>query len=130
MEFSERAVALSPMTPEYHKLYGRILLAVGDIEKGVAEIERSAQLTRYDQSGYDTLSNTYRHVAQYYMEKGDKVKAEQYRTKLLEIPEAIDKEMAAVSDLGRKLWRPGADFLKVTPVIEKNISEAQKISSQ
>ncbi len=129
LEFSERAVALSPMTPEYHKLYGMILLAVGDLDKGVTEIERSGQLAKYDQQSYDSLSSAYLLVAQHYLEKGEDAKAEPYLIKLQEIPDAINKEMAAVPDLGRKLWRPGADFLKVTPIIEKNISEAEKINS-
>ena len=53
----ERGLELEPHNANFHALYGAFLLRSGELERGVAELERSVALHPYEIRRYETLTD-------------------------------------------------------------------------
>lgn len=122
VQAARRAVELDPFSPNHRLNYGKALFFTGQIESGLAELEKLTELAPYDIRTWEVLTEAYHNVARYYQQQGETAKAEAYRAKMLEVPRRMEKVWQQVPEKYRRLWNAGPK-LEVTDYMKKLLAE-------
>ncbi|MFZ3171860.1 MAG: O-antigen ligase family protein [Carboxydocellales bacterium] len=123
-EYVDAAQRLNSGNIKIRLLKSRFLLSNGQIESGVREVEAALNLGPWLQDNYNSLSDVYFLVGQYYFTNGDQQKAKEYLRKAIGVSELLKQQAAKLTPETRKLWIR-VPMLEVSPAMQ----EAAKKSS-
>ncbi|MFZ5590689.1 MAG: O-antigen ligase family protein [Bacillota bacterium] len=101
---ARQAVETDPHSPNNVLNYGKALLFAGQIEQGIATLEKLPELAPYDIRTWEVLTEAYHNVAQYYQQQGETAKAEAYRAKMQEVPRRMEKVWQQVPEKYKRMW--------------------------
>lgn len=123
----KRALLLERANPTYYFIQGKLFLAQGDIEKGIASLESSAKLAPFNRDIYEELGYTYLMLGKYHLNKGEVDKGREYLNKVQEVGEIVRTKIAGMDEKVSKIQSP-LYRLEITENLAQHIKEAEYIN--
>lgn len=122
----EKALRLDKTNFMFFIIQGKLLLASGEIEKGLLSLNTARELAPWNKDIYEEIAYTNLMLGKFFILKGDEGKGREYLEQVLNVPGMIEQRLSAMQPTAKALQLEQYR-LEVTETIKGYVEEAVKI---
>ncbi|KNZ68197.1 O-antigen polymerase [Thermincola ferriacetica] len=126
LTYINEATRLDKGNTELLTIKANIIFDIGDYEKGLQVLEEAIGLAPWNSELYERIAYFYLEGGKYYLNGGDKQKAEKFFKQVIAIPDRIKSQKAKLTPEIQKLWVNGP-VIDINQQVQEYVKEAQAL---